>query len=83
MKHLIAAILRPVAHSVYTLVAAIPMWAVWTLVFGVLAALALWVAALPPQLPGKSEDEKAFSLVDLRVFALFILALQAVLYVVF
>ncbi|MCD6309010.1 MAG: hypothetical protein J7M24_08460 [Candidatus Latescibacteria bacterium] len=83
MKNMISSLLVPLSSAVYAAVSAIPMWAVWGIVFGVIALLAGWIMLLPPQIPGKSESERPYSLVDLRVFALFVLAIQALLYIVF
>jgi len=83
MKNRLAEILTPLSQTIYELVAAVPMWAVQSIIFGVLGLLALWVLLLPPQLPEKTEGEKEFSWRDLRFFALFVLALQVVLYIVF
>jgi len=80
MKDLIAGILIPISESIYTIFYAIPLWAVKAGIFGVLALLAYWVIRMRPQMP-EGEGKSAFS--DLRYFALFVLALQAVLYVIF
>ena len=83
MKQLIADVLTPFALFMYNLVMAIPLGAVRVLVFGILAVLAVWVIRMQPQLP-ENGDEKQYSIVrDLRLFALMILVLQAVLYVIF
>ena len=83
MKNRLAEILTPLSQTIYELVAAVPMWAVQSIIFGVLGLLALWIILMQPQLPEKTEGEKGFSWRDLRFFALFVLALQVVLYLVF
>jgi len=83
MKQWIGEILDPVSQNFYTWIAAIPMWMVQALVFGIFVLLALWVLLLPPQLPVKGEESKVLYLKDLRLFALFVLVLQIVLYIIF
>lgn len=83
MKNRLAEILTPLSQTIYELVAAVPMWAVQSIIFGVLGLLALWIILMPPQLPGDEEGVKGFLWRDLRFFALFVLALQVVLYLVF
>jgi len=83
MKALIGNLLAPLSDAIYDLVASVPMWAVKAGVHGFIVLLALWVILLPPQLPEDAGKGKAFSPGDLRVFALFVLALQFVLYWVF
>ena len=83
MKQWIADKLSPLSETLYDLLCAVPMGAVKILVFGILALLALWVLMLPPQLP-ESRDRNIISPIsDLRLFALGVLVLQAVLYMVF
>ena len=82
MKQLIADILGPVSQNIYTWMAAIPMWMVQAIVFGIYVLLALWVLLLPPQLPVKGNDNRVL-VKDLRFFALFVLTLQVVLYIIF
>jgi len=82
MKQLIADILGPVSQNIYTWMAAIPMWMVQAIVFGIYVLLALWVLLLPPQLPVKGNDDRVL-VKDLRFFALFVLTLQVVLYIIF
>ena len=83
MKNVIADLLSPLSDRIYEIVASIPMGMVRAGVFGLIILLALWVILLPPQLPDEAEGGKVFSLKDLRVFALFVLFLQAVLYLIF
>ena len=58
MKQLIADILGPVSQNIYSWMAAIPMWMVQAIVFGIYVLLALWVLLLPPQLPVKGNDNR-------------------------
>lgn len=80
MKDAIVSLLRPFANFMYNVTASIPMGAVRVLVFAVLAALALWVWRMRPQTP---DGEDRAGKMDLRWFAMFVLALQALLYIVF
>ena len=82
MKNLIADMLSPVANSLHELIMMVPLSAVRGLVFALLAALAVWVIAMRPQLPDDSE-KKSSPLSDLRFFALGVLILQALLYIIF
>ena len=83
MKQWIADILAPLSRNLYEVISAIPIGAVRIMVFGILAALAVWVLLLPRQLPEKADSGKISTWSDLRIFALFVLVLQAVLYLVF
>ena len=80
MKDIIAGILLPVSNTIYDIFYAIPLWAVKGGIFTVLALLAFWVIRMRPQLPAK--DESHYSL-DLRWFALFVLGMQVILYIIF
>jgi len=82
MKNLIADMLSPVANSLHELIMMVPLSVVRGLVFAILAALAVWVIAMRPQLPEDSE-KKPSPLSDLRFFALGVLILQALLYIIF
>lgn len=82
MKEFFGGLLSPVADMFYAAVNAIPMWGVRTGVFALLMLLAAWIMHMPPQLPEGRTGEK-MSLLDLRFFALCVLILQAVLYMVF
>jgi len=83
MKHLIGAVLKPFAEIMFAFVITIPLWAVRALVFGILLALAVWVISLPAQMPQSPDGTKKSVLSDLRLFAIGVLALQALLYVIF
>jgi len=83
VRQWIADSILPAAEYIRGIVYSIPMTAVRALVFGILAALALWVLSLEPQtLP--EEKRGAFSFMsDLRFFAILALGLQALLYIIF
>ncbi|MCE5250275.1 hypothetical protein LLG96_08650 [bacterium] len=83
MKHIIAALLKPFADFMYTSVLLIPMSVVRGFVFGIIIALAIWVISLPAQLPEAADGSKKTILSDLRLFAIGVLALQALLYIIF
>ena len=83
MKNVIAEMILPFAEVLYTIVFAIPLWAVRAFVFAILAALAVWILKMPPQLPETEKGAKQTKMIDLRFFALTVLALQALLYVIF
>ncbi len=83
MKHMIAEFLNPFSEIMHNFIAAIPMGVVRALVFGILAALALWIILMPAQLPEGTDSDKRTFLSDLRLFAIAIIALQAVFYILF
>ena len=82
IKQWIAEILNPFSDSLFALVMAVPMSAVRFFFIGILAVLALWVLTMSPQYPGEGEGKKKIRN-DLRLFALGILILQALFYVIF
>lgn len=83
MKDIIGGLLAPFAETMFDLVKAIPLGVVRALVFGILIALTLWVIRMAPQMP-KTGEEKSYSIFrDLRFFAIGILFLQAILYILF
>ncbi|MHB9029883.1 MAG: hypothetical protein ACYC9O_14035 [Candidatus Latescibacterota bacterium] len=84
MRQWIADLLIPAAEFIRQSVSAIPMTAVRALVFGVLVSLAFWVFSLAPQVSETSEGfEKKSIWNDLRFFAIAVLGLQALLYIIF
>ena len=83
MKQWIGEILAPFSDMIYTLVMSIPLGAVRVLVFGILAALAVWVLMLPPQFPESTVRGKRTFIKDLRLYALAVIVLQALLYIIF
>ena len=72
--------LKPAADGLFALAMAVPMSVVRLIFLGVFALLALWVLILPPQLPENGRQE-VFS--DLRVFALIVLIVQSLFYIIF
>ncbi|MFC1508802.1 hypothetical protein ACFL60_03830 [Candidatus Omnitrophota bacterium] len=83
MKTVIAELIVPFAEVLYAIVFSIPLWAVRAFVFAILAALAVWILKMPPQLPEADESTIQSKLADLRYFALAVITLQALLYVIF
>ena len=80
IKQFIADILNPIAGILFSLVMTVPMSVVRVIFIGVLAVLALWVLTMPGQYP---EGNKKKRWEDLRLFALGVLLLQALLYLIF
>ncbi len=80
MKELIAHLLVPAGTVILSFVAAIPIWAVRLAFIGLLAGVSLWVFRLSPQVP---ESGETGLMKDLRYFAVLVLALQALCYIVF
>ena len=83
MKQLIGDILAPLADFLFNLVVIVPISAVRVLVFVILAALAVWVICMPAQLPEGTARDKTTAFRDLRFFALAVIGLQAILYLMF
>jgi hypothetical protein len=83
MRQTIGSFLAPLSQGLFEIVSAVPMGAVRALVFVILAALGIWVFRMPPQLPEILDRDKKVDLKDLRLFAIVVLLLQAVLYIVF
>lgn len=80
MKELIIHLLVPAGTFVLSVIAAIPIWAVRMVFIGLFAVVSFWVFRLPPQVP---ESGKTGPMKDLRYFAVLVLALQALCYIVF
>ena len=83
MKTLLAGLLTPAADILFNLVMAVPMGVVRAFVFGIIAALVLWILRMPPQVPETAGDKPYSLFSDLRVFALVVLIIQAALYILF
>ena len=75
----IAGIITPVGDWLFTVALAVPMGVVRVLFLSILAVLALWILTMPAQY----SDEKQKLWTDLRLFALGVLLLQAIFYVIF
>ena len=83
MKDLIARLLIPFADTIHNILIAVPLVVVKAIVFGILLVLAVWVIRMSPQLP-ESEENKSHSLFqDLRLFAIAVILLQSLLYMLF
>ena len=80
MKEIIIDLLKPFAELCYKFVAAVPVRAALVIYILVLAALAVWVLTLKQETAGRN---KLLFLHDLRLWAVLILFLQIVIYVVF
>ena len=82
MKEWIARLLLPFADSMYNFIGSVPLGLVRAPFLGVFAALAFWVINMSPQLPETDRDKRSL-LKDLRLFAVAILVLQSLLYIIF
>lgn len=80
IKQWIADMLNPIAGSMFSLVMAVPMSVVRIIFIGVFAVLALWVLSMPGQYP-EGGRKKVWD--DLRLFALGVLLLQSLFYLIF
>ena len=79
----LAELLKPLAEWIFVLVMSVPLGVVRLIFLGILAALALWVLTLPSQSPEPVEGKKPSLLSDLRVFAIGLLLLQSIFYLIF
>jgi len=82
MKEWIGQTILPFADAMYTIINSIPMGIVRAFVFGIFVALALWVLSMSPQLP-EQDHERSSMIKDLRIFAVAVLVLQSLLYIIF
>ena len=80
IKQWIASMLNPIADGLFNLAMAIPMSVVRLIFLGVFGLLAVWVITMPPQQP---DDGHQNILSDLRVFALIVLVIQSIFYIIF
>ena len=80
IKQWIADILNPIGNSLFSLVISIPMGVVRGIFLGILALLALWLLTLQAQY---SDESKKKIWTDLRLFALGVLILQSLFYLIF
>ena len=84
MKEIIIDLLKPFAELCYKFVVAVPVRTALVIYILVLAALALWVLTLKQENPRKAPDcSKLLFFRDLRLWAVLILFLQIVIYVIF
>ena len=79
----LAELLKPLAELLYILVMSVPLGVVRLIFLGILAVLAIWALTLPPQCPEPVEGKKVSWLSDLRFFAVGLLLLQSICYLVF
>lgn len=82
MKEFIGSRLAPVGDSLLGMMTSIPLGVVRMAFIAILAALAVWAVSLGPQLP-EGEAERFGFHKDLRLFAVVLLALQAIPYLLF
>ncbi|MFC1539797.1 hypothetical protein ACFL6H_10270 [Candidatus Latescibacterota bacterium] len=80
IKQWIASILNPIAQYLFEIAMAIPMSVVRMIFLGIFALLAIWVLTMPPQYPDDGEQKKWS---DLRLFALIVLVVQSLFYIIF
>ena len=84
MKQIITDLLKPFAQLCYRFAAAVPVRTALVIYILVLAALAIWVLTLKRENPRKAADcDRLFFFHDLRLWAVLILFLQMVIYIVF
>ncbi|MFC1607518.1 hypothetical protein ACFL47_06060 [Candidatus Latescibacterota bacterium] len=83
LKEMISSLILPFADFMFAVTNAIPLGVVRAAVFAIIAVLAFWVIRMPAQLPENEEKQGLHLLKDLRFFALGVLVLQALLYIVF
>lgn len=82
MKEMIGGALQPLGDILQRILLLVPLPVVRLAFLLLLAALAFWVIRLAPQLPGKEESLKS-PIRDLRKFAVILLVLQSVFYILF
>ena len=75
----IAGIIQPIGDRLFSFALSVPMGVVRVLFLSILAVLALWILTMPAQY----SDDKRKIWTDLRLFALGVLLLQAMFYIIF
>ena len=80
VKQWIADMLVPVGNSLLSIILVVPMSVVRLIFLGVLGLLAIWIIRMPSQYP--DSDRKSI-LSDLRIFAIGVLLLQSLFYLIF
>lgn len=82
MREMITRLLEPFADACYALVSLIPLEAVGVIYILVLVILAVWVLTLKQEkVTGAGEPRRCVFLSDLRLWAVLILFIQAIIYV--
>ena len=80
IKEWIAGMLVPLGNSLLSIILAVPMSVVRIIFLGILGLLAIWIIRMPAQYP--DSDRKGI-LNDLRLFAIGVLLLQSLFYLIF
>ena len=80
IKHMIVTVVNAIGTRLFDIIMLVPMGIVRLIFLGVLVLLALWVLSLPPQQP---DEGKKTIWGDLRLFALVVLVLQSLFYLIF
>jgi len=86
MKETIVSILKPFAELCYKFAVAVSPTQALIIYIAVLAVLAVWAMTLKQEKPSQAEIDrhgKAVILIDLRFWAVLILVLQIIIYLVF
>ncbi|HUU27491.1 MAG TPA: hypothetical protein VM123_06735 [archaeon] len=83
MKEWLAEFLKPFADQMLSLVLSVPLPMVRWFFLGLLAILALWVISLPAQQPETKPEGLRAVFTDLRLFAVGLLLLQSIFYLIF
>jgi hypothetical protein len=83
MKEIIISLLKPFAQLCYKFATAVSVQTALVIYILVLAVLAVWVLSLKKEKSGEADDGKILFLHDLRFWAVLILLLQAVIYIIF
>jgi len=83
MKEFIISLLKPFAQLCYKFATAVSVQTALVIYILVLVALTVWVLSLKKEKPGKADHGKILFLHDLRFWAVLILSLQAVIYIIF
>lgn len=83
MKEIIISLLKPFAQLCYKFATAVSVQTALVIYILVLVALAVWVLSLKKEKSGRADHGKILFLHDLRFWAILILSLQAVIYIIF
>ena len=80
VKQWIADMLVPVGNSLLSIILVVPMSVVRLIFLGVLGLLVIWIIRMPSQYP---DSGRKSILSDLRLFAIGVLLLQSLFYLIF